>query len=129
MTTSVHPVNATVSTTGNMTCGALVGNTATCTVTGSGTLKATFNFPSTYGNFYLNYDYSWYGCLVNAEARGCHPDQYPQNTPTIPLSAKTLVYTLTAAPIDGVCAATHYNCTDGESINNVSGTSWTWTCK
>ncbi len=32
-------------------------------------------------------------------------------------------------PVDGVCAATHYNCSVGASANNVqNATTWTWSC-
>jgi len=31
--------------------------------------------------------------------------------------------------VNGVCSATHYNCSVGSSVNNVSGsTTWTWNC-
>src|SRR3989344_1147611 len=46
---------------------------------------------------------------------------------TSPLASATV--NITGALVNGSCAATHYNCTTGTSVNNVSGaTSWTWTC-
>lgn len=38
--------------------------------------------------------------------------------------------TVSAPKTDGACAATHYSCKTGTSINPVAGTdSWTWSCK
>jgi hypothetical protein len=44
-------------------------------------------------------------------------------------SACTVSATFTANPVNGVCSATHYNCTAGTSVNNaVNSPNWTWTC-
>jgi hypothetical protein len=43
----------------------------------------------------------------------------------------TATFTTIVTPVNGVCAATHYNCTSpASSTNNVGGTNgpWTWTC-
>jgi hypothetical protein len=45
---SVNPASATISKTGNLSCGGMSGGSMTCTVTGAGPIGATFNFGGTY---------------------------------------------------------------------------------
>ena len=84
--------------------------------------------------------------LTNYSGSGSGYGTYWLNMPTTPgsynivfknwmsgspsyVGTTTIPVTIVAAPINGACSPSHYNCSTGTSTNNVAGaSSWTWTC-
>jgi hypothetical protein len=73
----VNPPTRTVTPGSGLSCGAPVSSAGTitypCTVTGTGALNPTFNYSSTYGEFYYRYyDYRGAGSGTSATIPGCY---------------------------------------------------------
>lgn len=123
---SVKNTGRSIVTSGSMNCGSTTGNATSgyqvlCTVTGSGALKGTFTFPSTYGKFYkLGYHAHSSNVTGPGAVTGCYASTNPfteysplwsytkqLNNNEVPIATKTITFNLTGTPvvpkINGVC--------------------------
>ncbi len=95
---TLNPTTKTITTSGNLSCGTFNGSgVATCNVTGTGALRITVNYPSTYGNFYRSV-YNDYTNITNG-VDGCTPGTWKFSPNPTTLPSRTIVFNLTGAPV------------------------------